>query len=125
MSNPARDIADLFEKWAEHAEERTIIGARAPGANRATTALWVEMRRAIELLFAFESRVDQLEAAGANVAHYRSLISPMYQAIFAPDVTWSAAKSAIHGTVTAERRSTLRIAADAWSNITLDRKSVV
>lgn len=118
MTNAAQDVADLLVSWNREENSTTERRAAAMGVEAGSLEFWVGMNRAVELLDRYVQLLDGLEAAGRNVAHYRSQLVELHRLVYAPDFPWNApARNHVETGISQVDHDRLLLAADALDGV--------
>ena len=118
VSNPATDLANLFDQWATDTGRRTAVVSRHPsGHSSMDLALWRRVADAFRMIDQIEQLLDARESTGRNVAHYRDLLPALYERVVLPNNVWTQEYSGGHGRLGDDDRNRLLGMADILEDI--------
>lgn len=87
MSNPAAELADLFDSWVMENERPRF--ARGGTDDVDQVAFWRGQARAVSLLGQVCSAIDALREAGEDVRGFEPFIEEWHKALFSFDHPWA------------------------------------
>ncbi|WP_378144802.1 hypothetical protein ACFJGV_15095 [Cnuibacter sp. UC19_7] len=112
MGNPARELLDVLNGWAELQPGVPIYANRADETNGHDVEFWRAQAEAVRLVRRVDLELDARARAGRKTDHYYASLLGWYRGVFAPDIHWGAGSSSYVSVIDASAMNILASLAD-------------